>query len=385
MTKSLRTVVALAMTVCACSRGIEGSGESLVLTQVAAGFDRPVAITTAPGDPGTLYVTEQAGRVRIVRNGTRLSAPFLDITNRVSCCGERGLLSIAFHPAYQANGYFFANYTDLQGNTVVSRFRVSPGDPNHAEPGSETAVLRIAQPFANHNGGQMQFGPDRFLYIGTGDGGSGGDPGDRAQNPDELLGKILRIDVDREFGYAVPDTNPVIAGKRREIWALGLRNPWRFSFDSGTGDLFIADVGQNLWEEINYQPASGRGGENYGWRLMEGSHCFNPPSGCDDGTLVKPIIEYSHADGCSVTGGYVHRGRSGRLHGLYLYGDFCTGFIRGATRDAGGAWTSTTLFDAGFPISSFGQDGFGEVYVLDYGGRLYRIDDRDVRRRPARR
>ncbi|MBI2212288.1 MAG: PQQ-dependent sugar dehydrogenase [Acidobacteria bacterium] len=384
MRQAIRSLVAAAALAAACDPELSGADPNLVLTPVSTNIDRPVALTTAPGDPGRLYVTEQAGRVRIVENGIRFSTPFLDIQNRVSCCGERGLLSIAFHPAYQANGFFFANYTDVNGNTVVSRFRVGATNPDRAEAASETVILRIAQPFGNHNGGQLQFGPDNHLYIGTGDGGSAGDPGNRAQSVDELLGKILRLDVELEAGYRVPATNPVIGGKRTELWAIGLRNPWRFSFDTATGDLFIADVGQNQWEEVNLQPASSTGGENYGWRRMEGNHCFNPSSGCDDGSLVKPIIEYSHSEGCSVSGGYVYRGKSSYLLGKYIYGDFCTGFIRSATRDAAGSWSTALLFNAGFPISSFGQDGFGEVYVLSYNGAIYRIDDLSVRRRPAR-
>jgi glucose/arabinose dehydrogenase len=385
MRQGIRILIAVAAMTMSCTPEISGAdSSSVVLTRLVSNLDRPVALTTSPGDPGRLFVTEQPGRVRIVKNGVRLSTPFLDIRNRVSCCGERGLLSIAFHPDYRTNGFFFANYTDLNGETIVSRFRVNPANPEQADATSEAMVLRIAQPYANHNGGQLQFGPDGYLYVGTGDGGSAGDPGDRAQNPDELLGKMLRIDVDQESGYSIPATNPIIAGKRSELWAIGLRNPWRFSFDMTTGDLFIADVGQNLWEEINFQPASSAGGENYGWRRMEGTHCYSPATGCDDGTLVKPIIEYPHGDGCSVTGGYVYRGKSSTLYGTYLYADFCTGFVRGATRNSLGAWGSREVFAAGFPISSLGQDGFGEVYVLDYNGSLYRIDDRSAKRRPAR-
>ncbi|MFA6956967.1 MAG: PQQ-dependent sugar dehydrogenase [Thermoanaerobaculia bacterium] len=355
-----------------------------MLTRIAGGLTSPVAITTAPGDPGRLFVTEQTGRVRIIRNGALLASPFLDIADRISCCGERGLLSVAFHPAYQANGYFFVNYTGRDGSTSVSRFKVSASDPDRADASSEVVILTLAQPFANHNGGQLQFGPDGYLYIGTGDGGSGGDPQNHAQNPRDLLGKMLRIDIDSGFFYHVPPTNPVLDGERSEIWAIGLRNPWRFSFDMATGDLYIADVGQSLWEEIDYQPASSAGGENYGWNLMEASHCYKPATLCDDGSLVKPILEYSHSEGCSVTGGYVHRGRSGRLYGSYLYGDFCSGFIRRAKRDAAGSWSSTTILVTGFLISSFGQDASGEVYVADYGGTIYRIDDTRLRLRPAR-
>ena len=378
--------ITLAILACACNPPeVVGADSSLRLTPIADGLDRPVSLTVAPGDATRLFVTEQSGRVRVVTNGSTLPTPFLDIRARVSCCGERGLLSIAFHPAYPSNRLFYANYTDTSGNTTVSRFRVSATSPDVADPNTETVLLRVAQPYSNHNGGQLQFGPDGYLYIGMGDGGAAGDPGDRAQNPGELLGKMLRIDVDGAAPYAIPPSNPLIGSGRPELWAIGRRNPWRFSFDLANGDLFIADVGQSQWEEINYQPATSRGGENYGWRLMEGTHCYSPAFGCDSDALVKPVIEYSHDDGCSVTGGYVYRGRSARLTGTYIYGDYCSGTIWGATRDAGGTWSSTILLTPGFPISSFGQDAAGEVYVVGYNGSIHRLDDRSVRRRPVRR
>ncbi|MCM2316645.1 MAG: PQQ-dependent sugar dehydrogenase, partial [Thermoanaerobaculia bacterium] len=368
MKQAATMVLALAILSSACdSPDVAGADPTVVLSPIATGLDRPVSLTVAPGDAARLFIAEQPGRIRVVKHGSLVVEPFLDIRSRVSCCGERGLLGIAFHPAYQANGLVFVNYTDTSGNTVVSRFRVSAGNPDVADESSESVVLRVNQPFANHNGGQIQFGPDGYLYIGTGDGGAGGDPDDRAQNAGDLLGKMLRIDVDGAAPYAIPPTNPFIGTGRPEIWAIGLRNPWRFSFDLKTGDLFIADVGQNRWEEVNFQPASSPGGENYGWRLMEGTHCYNPATGCDNDALVKPILEYSHDDGCSVTGGYVYRGRSARLSGTFVYGDFCTGTIWGATRGEGGAWTSTILLSPGIPISSFGQDAAGEVYVVDYG------------------
>jgi glucose/arabinose dehydrogenase len=384
MLSAIRTRIAAAMLAAAFGHAASAAESGFVLTRIAGGLDSPVAITTAPGDPARLFVTEQTGRVRIVRNGVLLASPFIDLSNRISCCGEQGLLSIAFHPSYQSNGYFFANYTARDGSTFVSRFKVSATDPDRADASSEVVILTVAQPFSNHNGGQLQFGPDGYLYIGMGDGGSGGDPQNHAQNPRDLLGKMLRIDIDAGFFYSVPPTNPILDGTRSEIWAIGLRNPWRFSFDMATGDLWIADVGQSQWEEIDLQPASSAGGENYGWNLMEATHCYKPATLCDDGSLVKPIIEYSHAEGCSVTGGYVHRGKSGRLFGSYLYGDYCSGFIRQAKRGAGGSWTSTTLLVTGFLISTFGQDSLGEVYVADYSGSIFRIDDTRVRRRPAR-
>lgn len=385
MKRTATIALSLALLAVACdSPDLGGADASLVLSPIATGLDRPVSLAVAPGDATRLFVTEQPGRVRIVKNGSLLASPFLDLRNRVSCCGERGLLSIAFHPAYPVNGFFYVNYTDTSGNTVVSRFKVDAGNPDLANSGSESILLRVTQPFANHNGGQLQFGPDGYLYIGTGDGGSAGDPGDRAQNPGELLGKILRIDVDGAAPYGIPPTNPFFGTGRSEIWAIGLRNPWRFSFDSATGDFYIADVGQNRWEEINFQSASSRGGENYGWRLMEGTHCYSPAFGCDSDALTKPILEYSHDDGCSVTGGYVYRGRIERLRGTFVYGDYCTGVIWGATRNAGGAWASTILLSPGFPISSFGQDAAGEVYVVNYNGSILRLDDTSVRRRPVR-
>jgi glucose/arabinose dehydrogenase len=328
----------------------------------------------------------------MIFDGTRiLPQPFLDLSALTAASGERGLLSIAFHPHYAQNGRFFANYTDRNGDTVVARYTVSAGNPNVADPSSRVQILFIAQPFANHNGGQLQFGPDGFLYIGMGDGGSGGDPGNRAQNLSDLLGKMLRIDVEGE-AYTIPPSNPFVtrAGARGEIWAYGLRNPWRFSFDRATGDLWIADVGQGLWEEIDFQPATSIGGENYGWRRMEGTHCFNPSTNCNDGTFVLPVIEYGHTNGaCSVTGGSVYRGaRYPRLQGTYIYGDFCNGVIWGATRPSNGAVASRVLIDTNFAISTFGEDANGEVYVADYnGGVLYHVTDTApiARRRSVRK
>jgi glucose/arabinose dehydrogenase len=261
----------------------------------------------------------------------------------------------------------------------VARYSVSPGNPNRANPSSAVPILGVQQPFTNHNGGQMQFGPDGYLYIGMGDGGSGGDPNNRAQNLGDLLGKLLRLDVDSGTPYAIPPSNPFVGspGARAEVWAYGLRNPWRFSFDRASGDLWIADVGQGTWEEIDYQPATSIGGENYGWRRMEGSHCFNPPANCNSGTLVLPVVEYDHDVGCSVTGGYVYRGtRSPRLNGTYIYGDYCSGVMWGATRNANGTVTSRRLLDVTFNISTFGEDVNGEVYVADYGnGMVCRLVD----------
>ncbi|HEX7151211.1 MAG TPA: PQQ-dependent sugar dehydrogenase [Thermoanaerobaculia bacterium] len=352
--------------------------ERVELRLVASGFVNPVAITHA-GDT-RLFITLQEGRV-VIHDGTQLlPTPFLDVRSLVSTGGERGLLSIAFHPRYRDNGYFYVNYTDVNGHTVVARYSRSASDPNRADPGSAFVILRVNQPFANHNGGQMHFGPDGYLYIGMGDGGSGGDPGNRAQNLGDLLGKMLRLDVDSGSPYAIPPSNPFVnrGGARGEIWSYGLRNPWRFSFDRETGDLWIADVGQQQIEEINFQPATSTGGENYGWRRMEGTRCFNPTSNCNDGTLVLPVLEYTHANGCSVTGGYRYRGtRYPRLRGMFLYGDYCSGIIWGATQDSTGRWTSRDLFDTNFSISTFGEDVAGELYVARHGssGGIYQVID----------
>jgi glucose/arabinose dehydrogenase len=361
---------------------------NLVLESVTSGLVLPVSITHA-GD-SRLFITEQEGRI-VIHDGVRLlPQPFLDITPLVLSGGERGLLSVAFHPRYSENGRFFVNYTDRNGHTVIARYTVS-SNPNVADPSSGVTILQIQQPFANHNGGQLQFGPDGYLYIGMGDGGSGGDPNNRAQNLGDLLGKMLRIDVESAT-YTVPPSNPFLSqsGARGEIWAYGLRNPWRFSFDRASGDLWIADVGQGLWEEVDFQPATSIGGENYGWRRMEGAHCFSPSTNCNTGSLVLPVIEYGHGGGaCSVTGGYVYRGaRYPGLQGMYLYADFCNGVISGARRQPNGAVTTRALLSTGFLISTFGEDVNGEVYVASYNkGALYRVTDTApiVRRRAVRK
>jgi glucose/arabinose dehydrogenase len=347
---------------------------------LVTGLDLPVAVTHAGDGSRRLFITLQRGQI-VIYNGQRiLPRPFLDIAPRVSCCGERGLLSVAFHPRYASNGLLYVNYTNLDGHTVIARYQVS-SNPNVVNLLSARTLLIIRQPHANHNGGQLQFGPDGYLYIGMGDGGSGGDPQNQAQNLRTLLGKMLRIDVDRGASYAIPPDNPFVdtPEARQEIWALGLRNPWRFSFDRLTGALFIGDVGQSRWEEVNFQPARSPGGENYGWRRMEGKHCFNPPSNCNDGTLTLPILAYSHALGCSITGGYRYRGRRiPQYYGTYFYGDYCTGLIWGARPD-GRSWTATRLLDLPLNISAFGEDAAGELYMVhraEETGRLYRFVSR---------
>lgn len=304
-------------------------------------------------------------------SGTLSPTPFLDITSQVLTTGsEQGLLGLAFHPNDHTR--FFVYYTRRSdGANVLASYRLTSADA--ADPITEQLILAMPDPFPNHNGGQLAFGPrDGYLYIGTGDGGSGGDPGNRAQNPNELLGKILRLDVD-SAPYVIPQTNPNFA--RREIWATGLRNPWRFSFDRVSGDLYVADVGQSAYEEINFQPGTSAGGENYGWRFREGAHCFNPSTNCDPGGLTDPVAEYSHAFGCSVTGGYVYRGSAHpRMQGIYFYGDYCSGRVWGLVRD-GTTWTNTQLLDTNYLISTFGEDASGELYLADYAGTIYRLTD----------
>ena len=283
------------------------------------------------------------------------------------------MLSAAFHPDYANNGFFYVNYTDVNGDTVIARYSVS-GDPNIANPNSAVILAVIPQPSGFHNGGQLQFGPDGYLYIGMGDGGSPAP----AQNLNSLLGKMLRVDVDNGFPFAIPPDNPFVGvqGAQDEIWAYGLRNPWRFSFDRFTGDLFIADVGENDWEEANFHSASSAGGENYGWSLMEGSSCFNPPANCNDGTLTLPIVEYSHALGCAIVGGYRYRGAEiPQLLGTYLYSDNCSGRIWGATEISSNVWTTTEFTDTNFSVSSFGEDEFGEIYFTHFSqnGAIYRL------------
>jgi glucose/arabinose dehydrogenase len=339
-------------------------------TRYASGLSSPVDIQNAGDD--RLFVVEQEGLIRIVRGGELLPGPFLDLRDRVNANGsERGLLGLAFHPDYQENGLFFVNYTGAGGTTHVARFSVSD-DPDKADPASEVDLLEVAQPYANHNGGGLAFGPDWYLYIGLGDGGSGGDPQGNAQRVDTLLGKLLRLDVDSGQPYAIPPDNPFASGGGRpEIWAYGLRNPWRFSFDFPTGQLFIGDVGQSNWEEIDWQYPGAPAPANYGWNLREGLHDYRGGGGPD---LVEPIAEYSHADGCAVTGGRVVRDpKLPEWQGVYLYGDYCSGKIWGLLQ-GGAGWQNSQLFDTPFSITSFGVDDAGSVYLADYAGALYRLE-----------
>jgi glucose/arabinose dehydrogenase len=343
---------------------------------VVSGLQKPLGLASAADGTGRLFVVEQAGRIQVALNGQLLPEPYLDITSRVGSRGnEQGLLGLAFHPRYAENGFFYVNYTDLNGDTVIARFQVSPDDPNRADPSSEKRLLSIPQPFQNHNGGAVAFGPDGYLYLGLGDGGSAGDPEGNGQSLDTLLGKILRIDVDNGDPYAIPPDNPFASGGGRpEIWAYGLRNPWRFSFDRLTGDLYIGDVGQNQIEEIDFQPLGAPGGANFGWKFFEGSSKYEgaPPPGLQ---AIPPVAEYRHEMGCSVTGGVVYRGsRLPAWQGIYLFGDYCTGLVWGLAQDTGGNWKNQMLFEPVGRITSFGQDEQGEVYLVDQGGVVYVLD-----------
>jgi glucose/arabinose dehydrogenase len=364
-------------------------------------FDRPVAITHAGDQSGRVFVVEQRGTIRIVQEGQLNPEPFLDLSAQVQCCGEEGLLGLAFPPNYTEKGHFYIYYTRQDGNNQVSRYRVSP-DPDIADPNSEEEILFLHHPtYANHNGGKLAFGPDGYLYIGTGDGGGAGDPQNNAQNLASLMGKILRIDAEgahlaiknlsnplffpllsggtgsSEGAYAIPSDNPFLNDPqaRPEIWAFGLRNPWRFSFDAETGDLYIADVGQQAMEEINFQPASSSGGENYGWNILEGNLCFSPSNACTPPPHYSPPVSvYEHSQGCSVTGGEVYRGTTyPLLEGIYLYGDYCSGRIWGLVQD-GSVWQSRELLDTSYRISTFGSDEMGDLYLADLNnGTIYRI------------
>ena len=331
---------------------------------IANGLNRPVDLQSSFDGSSRLFIIEKYGVIRIYENGQLLNQPFLNINDRVNDdSNEMGLLGLAFHPNYEENGYFYVNYTGDGGDTRISRFQANG---NSADPNNEQVLLIIKQPYPNHNGGAVTFGPDGYLYLGLGDGGLAGDPHKNGQNTSSLLGKILRIDVNTGDPYSIPSDNPF----GNEVWAYGLRNPWRISFDSATGDLWIGDVGQGDWEEIDYLPAGSPGGANFGWSIMEGTHDYN---GNPQPDLLLPVAEYSHGEGgCSVTGGYGYRGTMPEWNGVYLYGDYCTGYVWGVILSNGG-WQAQRLFEAGLQITSFGQDESGEVYLTSDGGEIYKL------------
>jgi glucose/arabinose dehydrogenase len=331
--------------------------------QIASGLQRPTDLE--PNGSGRLFILEKSGSIRIFQNGQLLDAPFLDITDRVNSSGnEQGLLGLVFHPNSAQNGYFYVNYTGSNGDTFISRFQAN-GDS--ADPNSELNLLHIPQPYANHNGGTLHFGPDGYLYAGLGDGGSQGDPNGNGQNTKALLGKILRIDVNSGQLYAIPADNPF----GNEVWAYGLRNPWRISFDKKTSDLYIADVGQNEWEEVDFVPSGQGAGWNFGWNVYEGNHDYK--NNGQTGNFVFPVVEYNHSvGGCSITGGYVYRGSMPEWNGIYLYGDYCTGYVWGLIQ-VNGQWQNKMLFGANIRITSFGQDDAGEIYMLSDGGEVYQL------------
>jgi hypothetical protein len=363
----------------ACSAAPVAGRPALRAQLVASGLDEPTDLQT-PGDRSRLFVVERTGRIRVIRQGALLPTPFLDISDRVntSVTQEQGLLGLAFHPRFAENGRFYVNYTSLASETRIVEFRANPATDT-ADPATERTLLSFEQPFYSHLGGQLRFGPDGFLYIALGDGGSAADPLGNGQSLDSILGKILRVDPEGN-PYVIPLSNPFATNSRarREIWALGLRNPWRFAFDSVGGDLYVADVGQGRYEEVNVGRAARQGGENYGWAVTEGDACFPPDAHCPRESLVAPVIQYHHGEGCSVIGGVVYRGcRMPGYAGTYIYGDYCRGFIRSFRLQDGRAveeddFTATLGSHPG--LTSFGTDAEGEVYILELGGNVYRIE-----------
>lgn len=376
---------ALAVLCLACSTGpaTGPAGAEPTVRLVASGLSAPLYVTAPPADSARIFIVLQSGQIRVLRNDTLLPTPFLDIGTSIAYGGERGLLSMAFHRNYALNGEFFVDYTDPLGNIQVVRYAVS-GDPNIADPASAHPILSVAhQTYANHNGGLVLFGPDGFLYIGVGDGGGGGDPLHSGQDSTVLLGKILRIDVDGGSPYAVPARNPFVGRPpaRPEIWAYGLRNPWRFSFDATTHDLYIADVGESTVEEVDVQPSTSAGGVNYGWNIMEGDQCYNPPSGCNVTGLTLPVLTYLHGPsesiGCAIIGGSVYRGsRIPAFVGRYFYGDLCQGWIKSVRLQNGAPadlLDHTAQFGPHPNLTSFGVDARGELYLTTGDGNVYRI------------
>ncbi len=349
---------------------------SFTWTLVANGLNDPIGIANAADGSGRLFVLEKAGAVRIVKNGQLQPTPFLDIRSQVRSSGsEQGLLGLVFDPDYQNNGYFYVDYTDLRGNTVIARFSAA-GNPDQADASSEKTILTFAQPFSNHNGGQLAFGPDGYLYIGAGDGGSEGDPRNNGQSLTTFLGKILRIDVHQSSPYTIPASNPFASGGgMAEIWAYGLRNPWRFSFDQASGDLFIGDVGQDNWEEVDVVSSGYQGPAlNFGWSCREGLHAYKGCSPTPGVTFTDPVWEYDHSQGCAIIGGIVYRGKDlPALDGVYLTGDYCSGNVWGVSNLSGQGWNGQLLYQTGLAITSFGVDESGEVFLTDQHGGLYQL------------
>lgn len=349
--------------------------DEIAVVPVATGLINPLYLTAPAGD-SRLFIVEQRGTIRVVLNGQLLSQPYLDLRGKVTPNGpdERGLLGLAFHPNFWQNGFFYVNYTDLNSNTRIERYTTAPLS-DVADANSASLVLAITQPFTNHNGGHLLFGADGMLWIGMGDGGSGGDPQGNGQRLTTLLGKMLRIDVNAAAPYGIPPNNPFAghATNRPEIWGIGLRNPWRYAFDHAAGLLYVADVGQNLWEEVHVVSSSSPS-VNYGWRIMEGAHCYSAPT-CDQTGLDLPALEYDHGQGCSITGGFVYRGSAiPGIRGHYFYSDYCTGFLR-SFRYANGAATEQRTWSVGAlgNVLSFGEDAAGELYILSATGTVYRL------------
>ena len=378
--RSLRLALVLFLTCISstllAAQSVPTAPPTLVLQRLVSGLSVPVDFEFPNDGTGRFFILEQTGKVRIIQGGVLLSSSFLDITNLLEFGGEKGLLGLAFHPLYTQNGRFFVNYTrrvNGQLQTVIAEYHVSANDPNKADP-TGTIILVIDQPFDNHNGGQLAFGSDTYLYIALGDGGSGGDPFGNGQNLGTLLGKLLRIDIDSGTPYVIPPDNPFVNDPPAlgEIWAYGLRNPWRFSFDRVTHRLFAGDVGQDNYEEVDIINKGG----NYGWNIMEGRHCYPPPTqNCDKSGLTAPIAEYSHSEGEAIIGGYVYRGAAiPALKGIYVFGDYISGKIWGLRLVSPGTWRRVLLLSSGKFISGFGQDAAGELYVLDYNnGIVYSI------------
>lgn len=349
--------------------------------EAANDFDNPVGVTNAGDGSGRLFVIQQTGTIYVVQpDGSVNNDPFLDISDQLTDdvfqggYTERGLLGLAFHPQFATNGFVFISYTNGDGDSVLVRYHVATDNPDIADTASATEILKVKQPFNDHKGGDVAFGPDGYLYWGLGDGGNVNEPNTRSFDPSLLLGKMLRLNVDADT-YTVPPDNPFVNDStyQPEIWALGFRNPWRFSFDRATGDLYIGDVGQWNWEEVDFQPAGDPGGQNYGWSAFEGNHVYLEDVTAP-GEVTAPIAEYPHTEGCAISGGYVYRGEAlPELQGYYFYGDYCNGTIWTAYRDASGTWQSALFMETDYVISSFGQDEAGELYLTDYKGSVYRL------------